>query len=290
MDDDESKKAGGDTMPEGGQPSCVCANCGMQNRPEAKFCDQCSQSMAAPPLEDPDDKDPPSSKKPGAVVAIPEPKRISAEASVASILGASSESIPAVKGRAIDLRQVFDTAAGVTGKSDPREIVGALLTMPERIARGDQAAADLKTRERQTEASTRWDLAKRLNALNLDGRPRSTIFEDKIDDKTGQRSIALRPEYARMDLGVFRGLVEGFESSHAKKKSDPFKPSEERARAAAASADPRQPPAADAPAAAVVSWAQSQPAFPSMRRQLPSTITDEAIGRQLAATMRGGVR
>lgn len=289
-DDKDEKDKGpeaGDDPPEdaGTEPSGACASCGMSNDENAKFCDQCGASMAAQPLESENDDKPPPSSRPGATAPVAAAKRLSMEGSVASILGASSESVPAVKTRAIDLRQVFDTAAGVTGQSEPGAIVGALLTVPERLRAGDKAAADLKRQKATRAQNDRADLAKRLNALGLDGWPRSMIYEDKIgaDDK---RTIALRPVIAQMDLSVLRGMVESYEGANRRKPRDPFQPSQEKARAAALAADPRKPPKADAPAADVIAWGKAQPVFANIRKQTPQTITDEQIARQLAVTMQ----
>lgn len=232
---DDDEKAGGM------EPDGKCGHCGMQNEMDAKFCDQCGKSMAAKKMDDGDDEPPPSSKAPesskGAAASPPAermtaPARMSADASLASILGAASESPLAIKTAAIELRRVRDTAAGVTGKSDPREIVGALLAVPEQIAKGQKAAADLEERTRAEDKRERWDLAHRLNKLNLDGRPRSSIFID--EEKDGKRTaVKLTREYRRMDLGDFRGLVEGFERNTPKKRATPFEPDRDAAKAAA---------------------------------------------------------
>jgi len=284
-DEPDKDKAGGDDTPEdmGLKPTGVCATCGMGNPMENKFCGQCGATMAAPELED-EEGAPSSENKPGAVVAA---KRVSVEASVAAILGAPSDSVPALKGRAIDLRQVFDTAAGVFATTVPGEIIGALLVVPEQLHAGKKAVAAQKRDRVTAEAQERMSLAKRLNALALDGRPRSSIFEDRIDAKTQERTIVLRPEYARMDLDVFRGLVTTLERGRAKSPArNPFQPDAARAQAASASTDPRRAPAADAPTATVIAWASQQPSFSRMKSQIGARFSDEQIARQLADTMR----
>lgn len=294
---DKGPDAEGDDTPEdaGLEPTGVCASCGMGNDDNAKFCNQCGASMAAQPLDAEDDDAPPSSKKPGATAPVAA-KRVSSDGTIAAILGASGESLPALKTRAIDLRQVIDTAAGVFGTTIPGEIVGALLGIPEQLAAGKTAIAEQAKSKVAAEKTERWELAKRLNALGLAGRSRSSIFTDTVDEDTGKRlSVGLRPEYARMDLNVFRGLVVGLERTHkTAARRDPFVPSRENAEAASLAHNPKAPPGAEASAATVIAWAKTQPAFGSMRKQLPTTITDEEIARRLAAnaaTMqsRGGV-
>ncbi len=286
---DKDPDAEGDDTPEdaGLEPSGVCASCGMGNNDNAKFCNQCGASMAAMPLDSEDDEAPPSSKKPGAAAPMAAAKRMSTEASVAAILGATSDSLPAVKTRAIDLRQLYDTAAGITGRSEPGAIVGAMLTYPARLAAADKAATDKKVEAAARAKTERSDYAKRLNALGLDGWPRSMIFDDKIgaDDS---RKVTLRPVIAQMDLSVLKSMVETYEGANRRenKKRDPFQPSRANAEAAALAADPRKPPKADAPAANVIAWAKTQPAFAAVRKQTPLAITDEQIARQLAATMQ----
>ncbi len=285
--EDEPDKEPTEDAAEGSEPTGECSACGSANEENAKFCDQCGASMAA---RAEGEDGPPSSKPMGA--KAPAVKRMNAEASVAGILGASSDSIPAIKSAAIEKRYVFDTAAAVFGSADPGEIVGQMLTVNERLAAGAKASAEMAKTKITSEKSERWQLAKRLNALNVEGRPRSSIFKDKVNEATGERTaIGLREEYATMDLAVMRGVVTGLERGRAKAKvRNPFQPDEKAAEAHARAKDPRLPPSADAPAADVVTWAKAQPAFVSMRKQMPVTITDEAIGRELAKTMRGGVK
>jgi hypothetical protein len=222
--------------PAGTEPTGACAACGMQNEQDSKFCDQCGASMAAPQLDsDEDDKPPPSSKeKPGDARAVKAPKPMSTEASLASILGATSESLPALKTAAIGLRQIRDAAAGVFAKENPREIVGELLVVPERLAAGERAAKAAAEQTKKADKDERWSLAHRLNKLGLTGRPRSTIFVDNVDANGKRTATSLQQEYARMDLDVFRGLVAGLEKSAPAARRTPFDADPDRAREASA--------------------------------------------------------
>lgn len=229
MDEEESK-------PEGTKPDGVCANCGTGNPVAHKFCAQCGDSMEARPLAEEEDEPPPSSKpKPKAQTpaasVVAAPPKMSADASLASVLRASAESPLAVKTAAIGMRQVFDTVIGITGKTSPSEMVGALLTMPERLAQADVAAKDERDRAKVASGRERADLAARLNKLNLAGWSRGQIYRDETKD--GKRvAVDYQPVIKSMDLGVLRGLVEGFEKSAP--KADPFQPSRDKAKADAA--------------------------------------------------------
>ncbi len=288
-EDEPSDAPDAEDEPMGDEPNGICKSCNSQNEENAKFCDQCGSSMAA--LRADDDEPPPSSKKPGAAVTAP--KRVSAEGSVAGILGATSDSIPAVKARAIDLRHVADTAAAVFATTSPGEIVGHLLGLPERLAAGDKAIKDHAQAKAKGEKNERWSLAKRLNALNLAGRSRSTIFEDKVDAKGNRAAVGLQPEYARMDLDVFRGLVTSLEKSAPKARKDPFAVSEERARKAAesaAAASGKGPSRSGDITEADIAWAKQQPSFLRMSEGRPLADHDKiARGLVMSARKMGGV-
>lgn len=247
---DEPEKDDGeeDAKGPGAEPTPDCKSCGMNNSANAKFCAQCGESMAAKPMAS-DEEEPPPSKpappvaKPGAAASTATfaPPAMSTDATLASILGATGESPLALKAAAIGLRRVRDTAAGVTGKSRPGEIVGGLLALPEQLEDGKRARSDLAKQTRDAERKERWSLAHRLNALNLAGRSRSTIFEDKVDDSGKRVAVALMPEYVKMDVDVFRGLVASLEKNAPARKATPFEPNRVTAEAAslAASGDPK---------------------------------------------------
>jgi hypothetical protein len=235
----EEEKKSEEDAPPGREPDGKCSHCGMQNEDDAKFCDQCGKSMAAKPMEEDDgddDEPPPSSKKPeekkSEAAHPPPPEKMSTDASLASILGATGESPLALKTAAINLRQIRDTAAGITRETAPGKIVGGLLALPEQIERGKRAAANLAADRRAAEKRERWGLAHALNALSLAGRPRSSIFIDEVDDAGKRTAVKLTPEYARMDLDVFRGLVKSLSASAPTTKRDPFEASRERTQAA----------------------------------------------------------
>lgn len=299
MDDDKDARgdepdkdpgAEGDELPEdaGTEPTGACASCGMANDDNAKFCDQCGSSMAAPPLDD----DPPSSKKPGATVTatIVAPKPMSMEASVAGILGASSDSVPAVKTAAIELRRIKDTCAAVFGTTNAGEIVGALCSIPEQLTAAKLAVTENAQRAAAAAKSERWGLAKRLNALGLEGRPRSSIYVDKVDAAGKRVGLSLQPEYAKMDLDVFRGLVATLERSANPKKRTPFEANKAAAEAKSREASGQLP--SGEPTQAQIDVAKSWPAVQRMFAAPGNTksLDDIAKGALKNAAQMGGVQ
>lgn len=224
-DDDDPEEA------KGSEPNGVCNACGMQNEADAKYCDQCGKSMAAERKaeEEEEEASPPSSKPLPGPERMQAPAKMSETASLASILGAPSDTPLALKTAAISLRQIRDTAAGVTAKTKPGEIVGELLSMPSRLEQADRAAEAERKRAIETEKTVRWDLAKRLNRLSLQGWPRSNIYVDEVSTEGKRTAVKLAPMVQSMSIDVLRGMVEGFEKSA--KKPDPFQPSRESAEA-----------------------------------------------------------
>ncbi|HSM93373.1 MAG TPA: zinc ribbon domain-containing protein [Anaeromyxobacteraceae bacterium] len=239
----------------GGEPDGKCRACGMQNEDDAKFCDQCGASMAAKPLDEEEDdegppsSEPPSSKEPDSDRAQAEghppspermqaPAKMNATATLAAILGAESESHLAIKTAAIKLRQVADTAAGITGKTDHSEIVGALLAVPHKLARGKRAQDELEKVQAKADATERRSLVKRLLAT---GFKRERVVEDVI---SGGRRVEtrIRTKYATMDLGALRGLVESMEGDAPKRRRNPFDADPKRAQDAAPGALPSASP------------------------------------------------
>ncbi len=232
-DDDKEPKAEGDEPePEGEEPSSACASCNSANEPNAKFCDQCGGSMAA--KADDSDEPPPSSKrepgaaKPGAVAA---PKAMSAHASLASILGATSESIPAIKTAAIRMRQVFDTVVGVTGQATSDRAIGALLSYPSRLATAAQVVADRKVEQAKAAKSERWTLCMRGIKSGAPEMARGKVVKDKVGEDGKREAVGLQPQFAEMKLGTLRGLVEGLEASATKR--NPFEPDRATSKAVA---------------------------------------------------------
>lgn len=215
----------------GKEPTGKCRSCSSQNEENAKFCDQCGKSMAAERMEEeppPSSKPKPDEKKAARFAA---PAKMSATASLASILGAAGESPLELKTAALGLRHVRDTAAGVTGQTDPGSIVGALLTMPERLATADAAVADAKKSAITAERTTRRDLASRLNKLGLDSWPRTLIFADRMgEDGKPVSPPPLTKTIAAWDLSEFRGYVETFEKRAP--KAAPFATQESAAKGA----------------------------------------------------------
>lgn len=234
-DDDDPESERGSEIP------TKCGSCGVENQRDAKFCKGCGESMATKPMtEEASTDDPPPSSKPMGAARATAPARMSQDASLASILGASSDSPLAIKTAAIAMRQIRDTAVGITGKSDAHEIVGSLLTVPDRLARADRAAEAEAKRAAETAKQERWSLAGRLNKLGLDAWPRSMIFTDEVNDAGERKAVGYADKsfspISTMPLGQLRGMVESFEKSAAKKPRDPFVPDRSASRDRAAEA------------------------------------------------------
>lgn len=228
--------------PEGEEPSTACAACSCANEPNAKFCDQCGESMAAKP-DDADDA-PESSKRPGAVkpAALTPPKAMSPSASLAAILGATGTSDLAVRTAAIQMRQIRDTAAGVTGQSAPDRIVGSLLSVPSRLSAAAQIVADRKVEQAAkvksdkaakfaADKAERLALAKRGIASGAPEMARGKVYRDIVGDDGKRTGVALQPWVTELSLGTLRGMVEGYEASAP--RANPFEPDKARSEAGA---------------------------------------------------------
>lgn len=217
----ESKSPPSEPMPSskppGKEPDYVCASCGMQNEQDAKYCDQCGASMSAPRMEDEQAEAPAERQQP------PPPKRMSNAAGLAEILGLrEGASVPAQKAAAIDLRQVFDHAAALTGQSDPGAVLGALSAMSEDAAASGRLRAERDKIQRKHNADERQRLAHRLVSA---GVARSDVFLDRVSP-TGQRlGVTLAPQYAEMRLSTLRGVVEQKERNAPRR--NPFEPDRE---------------------------------------------------------------
>lgn len=244
----EGDESEGDAMPPSSEPGgepvsseapgrgipTKCGACEVENQPEAKFCMGCGASMATAPVET--EEPPPAS--PAAAVVVP-PSRMSASASMAEVLGlAGDASLPAQKTAAIDMRQIRDFTARLTGQTTAEGIIGGLTAMSAHAAESGQLREKLTVIKTEQARAERWTLAKKLVALNAPGWERGRIYEDVLDDKgarkldtAGRPLIKLSPVVAEMKLGTLRGMVEGFE--RAKKPANPFEP--DQAAAAAAS-------------------------------------------------------
>lgn len=261
-----------DAKPEGEEPSSACAACNSANEPNAKFCDQCGASMAAKPDDgDGDDDDAPaSSKRPGAMApkAATPPAAMSSSASLASILGATGESPLALKTAAIQLRQIADTARGVTGQIVPAAVVGALLSMPTRLDAAAQVVADRKVEKAERAKADKAAKAKADNAERLalckrgiaTGAPEMTrgkVYRDIVGEDNKRTGVTLAPMFAQMNIDTLRAHVEGLESSAPKR--NPFEP--DKAASEAASKDAQGSPigADGKPTAAAIERAKGDP-------------------------------
>lgn len=260
-----------------------------------------------PAAEDKEPEDvevpPPSSNplppKASASAPVSAPAKMSASASLASILGAEGESPLALKTAAIKLRQIRDTAAGITGKGDAPEIVGALLAVPTKLAKGARAAEQLAALRGRQDVAERWALVRRLSATGHIAR--TAIFADVVDDSgarrldaNGKPVVRIRTRYATMDLGVLRGLVTDLEGSAPKRPRNPFEPDANRAKAAApAGAGSKGTELVNGePTEAQIAAAMVNPAVQMIARQTgrdPRQVAAQHVKTLAASAGRGGV-
>ncbi len=273
-----------------------CKACGIKNETDAKYCKGCGAALSTKPAEDDGaPEEPPPSSKPGQAPPAappghhpPPPERMNANASLAAILGASSDSIPALKSAAIKLRQVRDAAIGVTGKTSTDGIIGALLSMPERLAAGERAAVEHKEQQRKAAKRERWALAKRLVLCKAPGRERGRVFLDEVGADGKRKAIGLTPEYAEMRIGTFRALVEGLEKTAP--RETPFQPDREDAkRRSDAAAPPQAGGAPFEPSAAQLKALESHPTVYQMQRR-GSALTPAKLVNGLVATYPNDAR
>lgn len=241
-----------------------CGSCHAAMPEHARYCSACGVPVVgekaaegepveaeAPPSSRPfpphldDDGDDEGEEKSAARAAAPAarltpPKALPASASLASILGATGTSDLALKTAAVRMRQVCDTAAGVTGESSPDAIVGALLTLPGKLDKGRKVGADLAARVKAEEDRERRALCHRLVVASPSLR--SHVFADVRDPETGKRTAAeprIRSAYASTPLATLKAQAEALEADapqRAPARRDPFQPSQAAAAALAAKA------------------------------------------------------
>lgn len=273
----------------GEEPSSDCQACGMSNEPDAKFCDQCGTSMAAKKdgdVDDEPDAEPVTTPdpEPGAIAA---PKAMNPNASLAAILGATSESIPAIKTAAIKMRHVFDTVVGVTGKSTHDAAIGALLAVPSRLAKAAQVVADRKVEQAANDRKERLSLCKRGIASGAPEMTRGKVYRD-IVGKDGKRTgVALAPQFAEMKLGTLRGLVEGLEGSAPKRNPFEADRTASEAQSGAASRDLAGAllGADGKPTAAAIAAAKKDPTVITLHERTGGRFTLDQIAAQHVRTI-----
>ncbi len=269
-----------------------CGSCHAAMPAHARYCSACGVPvMAEEEDEDSEEEDiPPPSSKPLPMpphaeekASLAPPKALPATASLASILGATGTSDLALRTAAIKMRQVLDTAAGVTGKASPDAIVGALLALPGKLDKGKKARADLAAMKAAEENRERRALCHRLVAASP--AIRSHVFADVRDPVTGKRTDAeprIRSAYASTPIATLKAQVEALEADAPKRASrrDPFQPSQAAAADAAAKAAGNAMPTFDAAALARLT------AHPDVLRmqQRGSSYTPAQLAKSLSKT------
>jgi hypothetical protein len=176
-------------------------------------------------------EDPPPSSR-------PPPRKMSSDATMSEILGLpAGASLPAQRTAAIQLRQIRDHAAQLTGQQDAAAILGGLTAIAHDASRSTTLRAQLDKVTREQTAAERMTLARRLAALGIEGHERGRIFVDAVNSdgtrkmRDGRPVARLAPMYAEMKIGTLRGMVESFE--RRARPRDPYQPSEEAAKSAA---------------------------------------------------------
>lgn len=174
-DDEETDS----TKTPGMQPETACKSCQMENRPEAKFCDQCGASMAAEPMEK-DDGTPESSKKPGAMVAR------------APMRPAALASIPALRTSLSRADTLLSSVAKMVGARSHAEILGAVEATVADAGKAKRYREERNAARTAGEARERMDLLASLYTADPKGHPRGKLVADVIegDKVTGMRPAA----------------------------------------------------------------------------------------------------
>ena len=286
-----------------------CAECHAAMPEHARYCSSCGVPVVppgAPASEEAEEEEPPPpSSKPlpmpghaAASAAIAPPRAMPASATLATILGADGTGDLAIKTAAIKARQVIDAAATVTGETGAGRIVGALLSLPGKLAAGQAAADALAAQKAAADDTKRRDLANRLNATGA--VKRTDIFADDVS-ADGKRAGAprIRSTYAKMDLDVLEGLVKGLEKNSAPSvKKTPFRPSEEEAQRASAAAVATQAAANGGklplldekgePTAAAIAAAVNDPSVRKLFAHPDNTRTIEQIAAAFVKARAGG--
>lgn len=210
--------------PESAEPGreipSACQSCGVQNEDDAKYCKGCGESMATKAADENNEDD----RK----AQPPPPKRMNGTADLSEILGLrEGASLPAQKAAAIDLRQVFDHAAALTGQSDPGAVLGALSAMSEDAAASGRLRAERDKIQRRQNADERQRLAHRLVSA---GAARADVFYDRVSPSGKRLGTELAPQYAEMRLSTLRGVVEQKERNAPRR--NPFEPDREASKEA----------------------------------------------------------
>lgn len=184
------------------------------------------------------DDAPPSSKREpekDAAARAKAPRAMSQSASLAEILGARGDSVPALKAAAIGLRQLRDFGAKLTGQRSADGIVGGLSAMADDLRKLGSKYEELRGKHaklgRQVAHRERMDLLHKLEAIGAYAR--GELFVDVVDDDgkritTASGKAKVRPAkmWAEMKLDTLRGLADG-KAANAKSKPvrrTPFEP------------------------------------------------------------------
>ena len=229
--------------PEGASPTGKCAGCGMANDLDAKYCDQCGDSMAAKPKADAaepaaepeeeadepvkaDEEETPDAPVEPKKAATPPPP-MQRGASLAAIFGLQANaSGPAIKSAAMRAQRVYAHAAKLTGRSG-EQVLGGLDAMAEDAAASTKMRDELNVIRRAQNSAERVALLEKLAAAGV--HPRGELFVDVVE---GDKIVGRRP--AKLwgagpegkSLAHLRGYVASkiANGSHAPAQRSPYEP------------------------------------------------------------------
>jgi hypothetical protein len=232
-DDDKSKEKGGEPEEKGLEPNGICKDCGHQMRAEAKFCDQCGDSMEAAPLEDDSlegeggDGDKPGKKDPA-------PKSDAAKTgSIAAVFGLrDNASALAIKTAALKLRDSMSRVMAATFTETADAAVGAVLAHASDVKRLAEVEGENKALRARASHTERMDLLHKLAAANIPGMPRGELLVDVVADD-GTKKVQPSKMYREMKLGTLRELsARKLKDAPVARRANPFEPDAKSAQAA----------------------------------------------------------
>lgn len=166
------------TREPGTQPDAACKGCGMENRAEAKFCDQCGASMAAEPVEPPASDPKP---KPGAPARAP---------------GPMLASVPALRTDLGRANKILTAIAAMVGARDHGEILGAVEATVADAGKSKRYREERNVARVAGESRERMDLLVSLYTADPKGHPRGKLVVDVVgESKDGKppRIVGQRP-------------------------------------------------------------------------------------------------
>jgi len=195
----------------GSEPDHICDNCGMQNEADAKYCDQCGQSMDAKPMPSAEGPcDPPKSTIRGALGLR------------------ENASDLAVKTAVLAMRNTLDQCRKLTASSSDAALIGAVRAHADDAKRVGELEGKVKAMTGTAAKRERNDLLLKLAAAGLPGYLRGDLFTDAVVD--GKKVSSPSAMFATTPLPTLREFVSKKLAGGIKTRATPFEPSEKAAR------------------------------------------------------------